>query len=115
MKSLSFSDGVREEVKKYVEDVLKKGEKPKLNYLYENFDEYPEEISAIAAISAEESKKFDEERYFADCVKTMKSGALKNKLDILRKAFAEESDNGARRRITAEISGVLTEMKKLGI
>ena len=76
-------------------------------------DVYPEDISLIAGLEAEENKSFDPAEYFFDCVKIVKTSILNKKIERLATMFKEETDNEKRREFASAMSKLLVEKNKL--
>ncbi|MDY6367994.1 MAG: DNA primase [Clostridia bacterium] len=115
LENIEFPEFIHNRIKDYIIAKRKAGEEPRFNSLYEEFgEEYKEEISAIAGIrSAEDDKSYDKEKYFADCVKTLKRHSLEKENERLLMLFKEEKDVERRRVLAAELNKVLKEKNKL--
>lgn len=114
ISEFTFSTPVHVEIQKYVMDKNALGEKVKFSDLYELLgDVYPEDVSRIAGLEAEENKSFDQAEYFFDCVKTLKTTSLNRRIERLSQMFKAETDNAKRRDFAAEISRLLAEKNKL--
>ena len=114
ISEFTFSTPVHAEIQKYVMD--KNAEKAQVNFsdLYVLLgDVYPEDVSRIAGLEAEENKSFDQAEYFFDCVKTLKTSSLNRRIERLSEMFKAETDNSKRREFAAEISRLLAEKNKL--
>ena len=114
ISEFTFSTPVHTEIQKYVMDKTRMGEQVKFSDLYELLgDVYPDDVSRLAGLEAEENKSFDQAEYFFDCVKTLKTAALSKRIDRLSEMFSAETDNEKRREFAAEMSRLLAEKNKL--
>lgn len=114
ISEFTFNSPAHREIKKYIEDKNELGEKVKFSDLYELLgDLYPEDISLIAGLEAEENKSFELAEYFFDCVKIIKTASLDKKIERLAVMFKEETDNEKRRQYALEMSKLLSEKNKL--
>ena len=75
-------------------------------------EESREEISKILSFELEEKKNFDEERYFYDCVKTLKKRQLENEIKKLTQMFEKETDIEKRQKIAEELKIKLSGKNK---
>lgn len=118
IKELAFSSEAHASIKNYVVEKREKGEKPNFTDLYEVLpEEYGAERDLIAGMETdgrrEGVKKFDEEAYFYDCVKTLKIVELDKKADMLSARFTAETDDVARREIATRLKEIISEKNKL--
>lgn len=117
ISELVFALPIHRLIKSYIIDKTLKGEPLKFTELYEiplgEQGEFEKELGAIASMETYGSGKFDAEIYFLDCVKTVKRESIDKELDLLKKTFAEEKDNGKRREIAAEMTKLLANKNKL--
>ena len=77
------------------------------------FNEYDKELSLIAGMETDESKKYDEAIYFADCVKVLKVSSIDKKINAYTKEFKECIDANERREIALKLSALLKEKNQL--
>ena len=114
ISEFNFSCLAHIEIKKYIQEKIALAERVRFSDLYELFgDNYPQEISLIAGLEAEENKAFDPAEYFFDCVKIVKTAELNKKIERLAVMFKEETDNEKRRAYAQEMSKLLIEKNKL--
>ena len=113
INALQFELPVHKEIQRYISEKLDKDIKIKFNELYEWLSEdFSEELSRIAGMETEE-KKYDEEVYFADCVKTIKTEALNREINRLTLLFGSETDTEKRRLFAQEMASLMKEKNKL--
>lgn len=111
---LEFILPVHKEIQSHLIEKQNANEVARFSDLYELFgEEYSEEISRIAGMEAEENKNFDHAAYFFDCVRTLKRDGIDKKIADLTAMFKEETDTEKRRSLTAEMTRLLSEKRKL--
>ena len=111
---LEFILPVHKEIQAHLIEKQNANEVARFSDLYELFgEEYSEEISRIAGMEAEENKNFDHAAYFFDCVRTLKRDGIDKKIADLTAMFKEETDTEKRRSLTAEMTRLLSEKRKL--
>ncbi len=114
ISELEFNASVYKEIQQYIKEKYSAGQRPQFSDLYELLeDEYSEEISRIAGMEAEENKNFDHAAYFFDCVRTLKRDAIDKKIAKLSEMFESEIDTEKRCNLTAEMTRLLIEKRKL--
>lgn len=114
ISELEFNASVYKEIQQYIKEKYSAGQRPQFSDLYELLeDEYSEEISRIAGMEAEENKNFDHAAYFFDCVRTLKRDAIDKKIAKLSEMFESEIDTEKRGNLTAEMTRLLIEKRKL--
>ena len=64
-------------------------------------------------METEDNQNFDQEIYFKDCVKTVKTHTFNKKMERLKVRFNEETDLESRKLIANEISFLIKEKNKL--
>lgn len=107
---------VHERIKNYILSKNASGKKLKFNELYELEDEeLSSELGRIAGLESEENKKFDQKKYFNDCLKTLKEEFIKKEISRLTALFSKENDLAKRAEIAKELSIMAKEKKKLSI
>ncbi len=103
--------------KKVAENIYKQKKENKEIYaslFYDIVDESEkQELSEILAQELVENKSLNEEKYFKDCVKTMKRTRLQFEIDTLTKMCEEEQDIGVRKDLTIKLLMKTAEIKKL--
>jgi hypothetical protein len=113
LSELEFAMPVHKEIQAFILNATQVGT-VRFSDLYEYFgEEYADEISRLAGMEAEENKSFDQGAYFFDCVRTLKKDALTKKIESLSAMCVVETDTAKRRELTAEISKLLLEKRKL--
>ncbi|MBR2614664.1 MAG: DNA primase [Clostridia bacterium] len=114
LKELVFENPLHIEIKEHLEKEIERGEKVKPNLLYDVFDgeDIKEELSKILSFELEEKKNFDEERYFYDCVRTLKRRQRESEIKRLTKMFEQETDLVKRQKIAEELKLKLKDKNK---
>ena len=113
LKEIEFTLPVHREIQAFILNAMQSGN-VKFSDLYEYFgEEYSKEISRLAGLEAEENKSFDQGAYFFDCVRTLKTEVINKKIEKLTAMCSSETDMQKRRELTAEISRLLLEKRKL--
>ena len=113
INSLEFALPVHKEIQQYVSNRLLDGQKPRFSDLYEIIsEEFADELSRIAGMESEE-KLYDEEVYFADCVKTLKTDVVTREINRLTALFASETDTERRRELAKSLNQLLAQKNKL--
>ena len=114
INTLEFDNSIHKEIQAYISKKQALGEMAKFNDLYEILsDEDVGELSNIAGLETDESKKYEPEVYFFDCIKTIKLQTLNNQINKLSKQFSEETDLTVRREIATKMSNLLAQKTKL--
>ena len=99
IEDIEFILPVHKTLQDYVVKCRKENRKPNFSDLYDLFPEEAKELSSIARMEVEERKKYDQEMYFADCVKTLALYVIDKKLEMLSKEFKNTEDNAKRQQI----------------
>ena len=115
IETLEFSSVIHNQIKNYIQQKIKLGERIRFTDLYELIDgeDAEKELSAISAMETEDSQNFDQEIYFLDCVKTVKVDVANKKIERLKARFNEEKDVETRKVIANELSLLIKEKNKL--
>ena len=86
----------------------------KFNDLYEIVGETDQaEVSRIAGMETDENKKFDQNRYFFDCLNTVRRETINKKIERLTALFSAETDTEKRRELATEMSKLIKERSKI--
>ena len=113
LKEIEFFLPVHKEIQAFILNAIEGGS-VKFSDLYEYFgEEHADEISRLAGLEAEENKSFDQGAYFFDCVRTLKKEVVNKKIEKLTAMCSAEIDVQKRKELTAEISRLLAEKRKL--
>ncbi len=112
INEFEFEKIVHRQIQSYISNKVASGEKTRFTDLYELIDDEAE-LSAISGMETEENGSFDQEIYFKDCTKTVKTDALNKKIDVLKKRFSEETDTEIRKAIATEMSLLISKKNKL--
>ena len=109
IRSINFSLPVHKEIQKYVIERLESGQTVRFNDLYEIIGENEkQELSRIAGLETDENKKFDQDVYFFDCLRTLKIEEINARSKRLSKMFKDETDTEKRRKLAQELSQLLS-------
>lgn len=113
ISEFEFDSPVHKQIQDYIIGKIKAQEKIRFTDLYELLEtEAEKELSAISGMETEENA-FDQEIYFKDCVKTVKTYSIDKKLTLLKKRFTEETDTENRKLIAGEMNLLITKKNKL--
>lgn len=117
ISEVEFADGVHEIIAKYIRTQKLLGERVRPADLLELFDEGTEEYAEINRIfdysDGEKLKGEVAEKYFYDCLKTMRLHGIDGKISDLRAKATAEPDVEKRKRITAELQQAIIRKKKI--
>lgn len=115
LKEINFERSVHNEIKEYILGKQKANEKIRFIDLYEilETEDAEKELSSISAMETDDSQNFDQEIYFNDCVKAVKTEAVNKKMALLKARFNEEEDVENRKLITKELNYLILEKNKL--
>ena len=114
ISDLTFTTNLNKKVAENVYKLKKEKKEIFANLFYDIVDESEKkELSEILAQELVENKSLDEEKYFKDCVKTMKRTRLQFEIDTLTKMCEEEKDIGVRKDLTIKLLMKTAEIKKL--
>jgi DNA primase len=114
IEKIEFLMPVHKEIQKYIVGKQKDGEKIKFNDLYEVVGESDQaEVSRIAGMETDENKKFDQNRYFFDCLNTVSKEAINKKIERLTALFSAETDTEKRREFALEMTNLIKERSKI--
>ncbi len=114
LADMKFGSGARSVIKEYLMEREIKKEKPNFSDLFDIFGEdCGEELSKIASLETDESKRFDQAAYFNDCVKVIKIARFDEEISSLSKKSREVTDNEERRAIVAQMSALIAQRNKL--
>ncbi|MCQ2386878.1 MAG: DNA primase [Clostridia bacterium] len=118
IEELEFSLSTHKEIADYI--ISKKKENAKCNFsdLYEILaDDQAEELNKLAELETDTNSEGRniayQENYFNDCVKTVKTSLLEEKIQLLTSRFKAETDENVRRQIAVELQSLLTKKNKL--
>ena len=115
LENIVFDGIVHNRIKEYIIACKRGGEKIKFNALYEELEEDGiGELSAIAELKSSESDRtYDKEKYFSDCMNTLKVAGLIKESERLKILFKEEKDVEKRRILAVELDKIIKEKNKL--
>ena len=112
ISELNFNITAHKDVKEFILEKQKAGEKIRFNDLYDYFPEYGEEFSKIAGLETDENKQFDEAVYFNDCLQTLKKDWIDQQIEVLNKKFSMLTDTEERRKTATQIAMLLAQKNK---
>lgn len=114
IRSFKFILPVHIEIQNFIIDRQNQNLEIRFNDLYELLSEdYADEISRIAGLETEENKRFEENEYFFDCVRTLKLESIIKEIGRLSILYNGETNTEKRRELAKEISALLSEKNKL--
>lgn len=114
INTLEFEHPIHKEIQTYISQKQSQNERAKFNDLYEILaDEHHYELSNIAELETDESKKYEPEVYFFDCVRTIRVQVLNKQISVLSKQCDATTDIATRKEILIKISNLIMERKKL--
>ena len=114
INTLEFEHPIHKEIQTYISQKQSQNERAKFNNLYEILaDEHHYELSNIAELETDESKKYEPEVYFFDCVRTIRVQVLNKQISVLSKQCDATTDIATRKEILIKISNLIMERKKL--
>ena len=112
---IEFTLPVHNSIQDYVIRCKNEGRRVNFSDLYEFFPEEEKELSLIAGMEIDERKRYDQEAYFYDCVKTLFLTSVDKKIEALSKQFKVETDTQKRQQIAKEMSDLLKQKNNKGI
>lgn len=112
IKELEFVLPVHKAIQDYI--MTCKKEKRRVNFtdLYELYPDEEAELSQIAGMETDSTKKFDKSMYFNDCLNTLYRSIVDDKMARLKMAFKEETDTEKRKAIAQEMAILIAEANK---
>ena len=116
LSQIEFELPIHKEIQKYIVDKQKLNEEIRFNDLYEiaTGDDL-QEISRIAGMETDENKKFDQNRYFYDCLATVRRDVINKKIQRLTTLFTAETDTEKRRALATEMSKLIKERSNINL
>ncbi len=112
LEEIEFSLPIHKSIQDYIIKCQKEGRRVNFSDLYEFFPEEEKELSLIAGMEIDERKKYDQEVYFHDCIRTLSLYVIDQKMAILTKQFKVETDTQKRQQIAKEMSDLLKRKKQ---
>lgn len=113
VSEFSFT-GVRGEIADFIKSQKAEGKDIKPNLLYDLIDDGgKEELSSVLALELTENRNFDEEKYFKDCVLTLKRDRLEREKDALVKLCEAATGIAERRELMIKIQEKDAELNRL--
>ena len=116
LSAIEFEMPIHMEIRQYILDKQKSGEQIQFNDLYEiaQGDDL-KEISRIAGMETDENKKFDESRYFFDCLSVIRKDAINKKIQRLTAMFSAETDTEKRKKYATEMTKLMNERNRINL
>lgn len=117
ISSIPFKDGVHEIIAKYVRSKILLNERVRPSELFEFFEENTEEFTELTkildysdgnALSGEVAEK-----YFFDCVKSLKLNDIDEIIETVRRQAEAETDLNKRKQLALELQQLLIQKKKI--
>ena len=114
ISKIEFLMPVHKEIQRYIIEKQNSNEQIKFNDLYEIVGESDQaEVSKIAGMETDENKKFDQNKYFFDCLNTVRKEMINKKIEQLTTLFSAETDTEKRRDLAIEMSKLIKERSKI--
>lgn len=117
LSEIPFANGVHALIAKYIGVKAADGEKVRPLELLELFDDGTEEREELDRVfdynDGEKLVGEVAEKYFSDCVRTLKRNAVDKNIELLKKKIAAERDGEARRALLAEMQREINAQKNL--
>ena len=106
--------GVHAEIADYIKECKEQNKDIKPNLLYDIIDEEgKEELSLVLALELTENRNFDEQKYFKDCVLTLRKSRLEKDVDALTELCDTEKDMAQRKAYTIKLMEKIAELNRL--
>ena len=113
LSGVRFDNSVHNTIAEYILGKRNKGEKPRASDLFEIFDEKTPEPAEILDLSLGDSLDgTDAEKYFSDCLKTLRREQIEEELKKLSAACDAETDIATKREMTRRILELTIQLKK---
>ena len=114
LKDFSWKEEAHIIIAQYIMESEQKGARIRPSELFELLDENSEEFNAILDLNYGDKLTGEiAERFFTDSVKTLKKEAIEEEILILNKAYAEATDEGARKEIAQKLSACIRKQNAL--
>ena len=114
LKDFSWKEEAHIVIAQYIMESEQKGARIRPSELFELLDENSEEFNAILDLNYGDKLTGEiAERFFTDSVKTLKKEAIEEEILILNKAYAEATDEGARKEIAQKLSACIRKQNAL--
>lgn len=114
IKTLEFPQSKHKIIADYVISAKAENVRPNISGLYSvQNKEIEDERNAIAAIESGRKDDFDEEMYFHDCLKTLKTAELDNRLNELTKLYHNSDNDAEKKEISVKMNEILVQKRAL--
>lgn len=114
LSCVKFDDPVHNIIAEYIIGRQKRGENVRASDLFAIFDEETPELSAILDLSLGDPFATPEaEKYFEDCVRTLKRQQIDREVSLLRVQCDAEPEQDKKRQITRRILELIMQQKNL--
>ena len=105
VKETPATDATHQEISAYIAEREKLGERVQASDLFEVLEEDDAELNAILDLNYEDKLSGENaERFFQDCVKTLKREALEKEIALLNEQLNAETDLEKRKTILKKIA-----------
>lgn len=113
LKEEDFSSEVHRLIVRYVRTCKAAGQAVRVSDLFELFGEDSPEFNAILDLNTDDRVEGESaQKYFADCVQTVREEILREKIAKTSAAITEEKDAEKRRALVEELTRLTKELKK---
>ncbi len=113
IESFDFQ-GTHAEIADYIKECKKEGKEIKPNLLYDVIDEDGKgELASVLALELTKDGTFDEQKYFKDCVLTLRRVRLEKDVDALTELCDTEKNIESRRAYTVKLMEKIAELNRL--
>ena len=110
VNGVEFTNPVHIEIMHYVREKLESNQSPRFSDLFDMFENSDHaELSLIAEMETDESKNFDQQSYYNDCIRTLKIDGCNRKLEKMTALFSQETDLTKRREYAKVMARLLAE------
>jgi len=110
VNGVEFTNPVHIEIMHYVREKLESKQSPRFSDLFDMFENSDHaELSLIAEMETDESKNFDQQSYYNDCIRTLKIDGCNRKLEKMTALFSQETDLTKRREYAKVMARLLAE------
>ena len=113
LSGVRFDNSVHNTIAEYILGKRNKGENPRASDLFEIFDEKTPELAEIFDLSLGDIlNQSESEKYFSDCLKTLRREQIEEELKKLSAACDAETDIATKREMTRRILELTIQLKK---
>ena len=110
---ITFSTELNKKVAGYIVECKRQGKDIKPSLLYDYVDDTEkEELAEILAEEMVDLTSLNKDRYFKDCVNTLKKARLQFEIETLTKMCEKETDIATRKELTLALMKKMAELNK---